>query len=38
MSLSHHTDAVTSVKWGGEGLLFSASRDRTIKVWDTKDV
>jgi ribosome assembly protein 4 len=21
------------VKWGGEGLLYTASRDRTIKVW-----
>ena len=22
-----------SIKWGGDGFLFSASRDRTIKVW-----
>lgn len=32
-SLSGHTDSVECVKWGGEGLLYSASRDRTIKVW-----
>jgi ribosome assembly protein 4 len=24
---------VECLKWGGEGLLYSASRDRTIKVW-----
>nr|CCA23149.1 notchless family protein putative [Albugo laibachii Nc14] len=32
-SLSGHVDSVECVKWGGEGLLYSASRDRTIKVW-----
>ncbi|RHY31705.1 hypothetical protein DYB32_003235, partial [Aphanomyces invadans] len=32
-SLSSHTDSVECLKWGGEGLLYSASRDRTIKVW-----
>ncbi|KDO30212.1 hypothetical protein SPRG_04995 [Saprolegnia parasitica CBS 223.65] len=32
-SLSGHTDSVECLKWGGEGLLYSASRDRTIKVW-----
>jgi len=37
LSLSHHTDVVTCVKWGGEGLIYTASRDRTIKVWDAKD-
>ena len=26
-----------SVRWGGVGLLYSASRDRTIKVWGTDD-
>lgn len=25
------------VKWGGEGLIYSASRDRTIKVWAVND-
>eukprot|EP01104_Vermistella_antarctica_P012122 TRINITY_DN3455_c0_g1_i1.p1 TRINITY_DN3455_c0_g1~~TRINITY_DN3455_c0_g1_i1.p1 ORF type:complete len:489 (+),score=18.48 TRINITY_DN3455_c0_g1_i1:60-1469(+) len=33
LSLTGHTACVSCVKWGGEGLLFSASRDRTIKVW-----
>ncbi|KAL7995948.1 putative guanine nucleotide-binding protein, beta subunit [Plasmopara halstedii] len=32
-SLSGHTDSVECIKWGGQGLLYSASRDRTIKVW-----
>jgi ribosome assembly protein 4 len=32
VSLSGHIDSVESVKWGGQGLLYSASRDRTIKV------
>lgn len=25
------------IKWGGQGLLYSASRDRTIKVWAVED-
>lgn len=29
-----HTASVTKVLWGGEGLIYSASQDRTIKVWD----
>lgn len=32
-TLSGHVDSVESVKWGGEGLIYTASRDRTIKVW-----
>jgi len=28
-----HLDSVECVKWGGTGLLYTASRDRTIKVW-----
>lgn len=31
--LSQHTDAVSVVKWSGEGLLYTASRDKTIRVW-----
>jgi len=32
-TIAHHTDTVTKVLWGGKGLLYSASHDRTIKVW-----
>ena len=36
--LSGHTHSVTCVRWGGEGLLYTSSQDRTIKVWRAKDV
>jgi len=32
-SLSGHTAAVTALKWGGQGLIFTGSQDRTVKVW-----
>lgn len=38
MTLSGHTQSVTCIKWGGEGLIYSASQDRTIKVWRAGDV
>lgn len=28
---------MTVVKWGGSGLLYTASQDRTVKVWRAKD-
>ena len=28
---------VTAVKWGGEGLIYSASRDCSISAWDSVD-
>lgn len=31
--LTGHTQSVTCLRWGGDGLLYSASQDRTIKVW-----
>lgn len=31
--ISGHSDSVECVKWGGTGLLYTCSRDRTIKVW-----
>ncbi len=36
--LTGHTQSVTCVKWGGDGLLYTSSQDRTIKVWRAKDV
>jgi len=32
-TISGHLDSVECVKWGGTGLIYTASRDRTIKVW-----
>lgn len=34
--LTCHTASVTKVLWGGEGSIYTASQDRTIKVWDAK--
>lgn len=31
--ISGHLQCVTCVKWGGTDLLYTASQDRTIKVW-----
>jgi len=36
--LTSHTQSVTCLKWGGDGLLYSSSQDRTIKVWRSQDV
>ncbi|KAG2223667.1 hypothetical protein INT45_007245 [Circinella minor] len=38
MTISQHTAAVTCVKWGGEGLIYTASQDKTIKVWNSSGV
>ncbi|KAJ3222922.1 hypothetical protein HDU78_011547 [Chytriomyces hyalinus] len=35
--MTSHTAPVTCIKWGGSGLLYSASRDKTVRVWDSKD-
>ena len=35
--LSGHTKGVTCVKWGGNGLLYTAAQDTTIKVWRASD-
>ena len=32
-----HSSSIEQVKWGGEGLIYTASRDRTIKVWAAND-
>jgi len=36
-SMSSHTAAVTAVKWGGDGLIYSAARDCSINVWSAED-
>ncbi|KAF6095817.1 notchless-like protein 1 [Phyllostomus discolor] len=35
--LTGHTQSVTCLRWGGDGLLYSASQDRTLKVWRARD-
>lgn len=37
LTLSAHTMSVTRVKWGGTGLIYTASQDRTVKVWRDSD-
>lgn len=32
-SLKGHKGAITSLRWGGRGLIYSASQDATIRVW-----
>lgn len=36
-SLAQHTKSITCIKWGGSGLLYTASQDTTIKVWRSTD-
>ncbi|CAL1361770.1 unnamed protein product [Linum trigynum] len=33
--LSGHKLAVTCVKWGGDGIIYTGSQDCTIKMWET---
>jgi len=35
-TLCCHTASLAKVLWGGEGLLYTASQDRTVKVWEAK--
>uniref|UniRef100_A0A146LXZ6 Notchless 1 n=2 Tax=Lygus hesperus TaxID=30085 RepID=A0A146LXZ6_LYGHE len=35
--LTGHTKSVTSLQWGGAGLMYSASQDTTIRVWRADD-
>ncbi|KAG2422472.1 hypothetical protein HXX76_015996 [Chlamydomonas incerta] len=37
LSMSNHSALVTAVLWGGEGLIYSASRDCSISAWDEAD-
>jgi WD40 repeat protein len=36
-TMGSHTASVTAVKWGGDGLLYSAARDCSINVWSAED-
>ncbi|XP_058442832.1 protein Notchless [Malaya genurostris] len=35
--ISGHSAPVTTVRWGGAGILYTSSRDRTIKMWRAED-
>lgn len=35
--LTGHTMAVTCVKWGGDGMIYTGSQDCTIKMWRSED-
>ena len=37
-ALGGHTASVNVVRWGGEGVIYTASSDRTVKLWDGKEV
>ena len=37
-TLGGHTASVNVVRWGGEGVIYTASSDRTVKLWSGKDV
>ncbi|XP_061162712.1 notchless protein homolog 1-like [Saccostrea echinata] len=37
ITLSGHLQSVTCIKWGGTDLIYSASQDRTVKVWRAED-
>jgi len=32
--LSGHKGSVSCVKWGGTGLIYTGSHDKTVRVWD----
>ncbi|SCV01454.1 LAMI_0G11606g1_1 [Lachancea mirantina] len=34
MTLSGHTNSVSCIKWGGSGIVYSGSHDKTIRAWD----
>jgi ribosome assembly protein 4 len=37
LSLTSHTRTVRSVRWGGEGWIYSASADGSIKIWSSEN-
>ena len=36
--LTGHAASVNVVRWGGEGVIYTGSSDRTVKVWSGQDV
>jgi ribosome assembly protein 4 len=36
--LTGHAGSVNVVRWGGEGVIYTGSSDRTVKVWSGADV
>lgn len=36
-SMTGHKSAVTCVKWGGLGDIYSTSHDKSVRVWSSKD-
>lgn len=36
--LTGHSASVNVVRWGGEGVIYTGSSDRTVKVWSAVDV
>ncbi|KAI9812506.1 MAG: hypothetical protein M1832_000400 [Thelocarpon impressellum] len=37
MVLSGHKGSISCVRWGGTGFIYTASHDKSIKVWRTED-
>ncbi|XP_068141600.1 protein Notchless [Drosophila tropicalis] len=37
LNIAGHTNAVTAVRWGGAGLIYTSSKDRSIKMWRAAD-
>ncbi|XP_067639136.1 protein Notchless [Eurosta solidaginis] len=37
LNIAGHTGAVTAVRWGGCGLIYTSSKDRTVKMWRASD-
>lgn len=37
MVLSGHKGTVSCVRWGGTGFIYTASHDKTVKVWNAKE-
>lgn len=37
-TLSGHSAAVTCLRWGGKNWIYSGSQDKSIRIWDAKDV